>query len=339
MRIIVDGFGGDNAPDAVLQGCALAIEEYGVDITITGDEARLKESAAKNGVNLSKMKVVHCPCVIPVEAEPRSILTDYADSSMAVALKLLADGEGDAFVSGGSTGAIVVGASLIVKRIKGIKRAALAPIMPSATGCYILMDAGSNIECRPEMLLQFGVMGSVYMEQIMGISSPRVALVNIGAEETKGGELQLGAYKLLKESNLVNFTGNIEPRYIPSGDADVVLCDGFTGNVILKLTEGTAKMIMGGLKGIFLDSGIKGKLAAAMVMKGMKSFKKQMDYTEYGGAPLMGTAKPVIKAHGSSNPNAFKNAIRQALDFAANGVIEKITLSLAEWKAKTQADK
>lgn len=338
MRIIVDGFGGDNAPAAVLQGCALAIEEYGVDITITGDEDQLKKTAAELNVDLSKMKVVHCPTVIPVEAEPRTIMTDYADSSMAVAFQLLADGEGDAVVSAGSTGAIVVGASLIVKRIKGIKRAALAPILPAAKGCYILMDAGSNIECRPEMLQQFGIMGSAYMEKIMGIPSPRVALVNIGAEETKGGELQLGTYKLMQESKIVNFTGNIEPRYIPSGDADVVLCDGFTGNVILKLTEGTAKMIMGGIKGIFMNGGLKGKLAAALVMKDMQKFKKQMDYTEYGGAPLMGTSKPVIKAHGSSNAKAFKNAIRQARDFAQNGVIEKITQSIAELKEKASIE-
>ncbi|MFZ2539210.1 MAG: phosphate acyltransferase PlsX [Oscillospiraceae bacterium] len=334
MRIIVDGFGGDNSPLAVLQGCAAAIIEYGVDITVTGNQEILKKVADENKIDLSKMKVVHSPTVIPVCEDPSKIMTDYADCSMATAFKLLAAGEGDAVVCAGSTGAIVVGASLIVKRIKGIKRAALAPIMPAENGCYILLDVGANLECRPEMLVQFGVMGSIYMEKIMGIKSPKVALVNIGEEETKGGELQIVAYKLFKESKIVNFTGNIEPRYIPRGDADVVVADGFTGNIILKLTEGLGKMFSNALKSIFMD-GLKGKLSALLVMTGIKGFKNKMDYTEYGGAPLMGTAKPVIKAHGSSNAKAFKNAIRQARDFAERGVIEEITASIAQLKATT----
>ncbi len=332
MRIIVDGFGGDNAPLATLQGCELAIKEYGVDITITGDETELCKVAKENNIDISSMKVVHTSSVIPVEADPTTILSEYKDSSMAVAFKLLADGEGEAVVCAGSTGAIVVGASLIVKRIKGIKRAALAPIMPADNGCYILLDVGANLECRPEMLMQFGIMGSIYMEKIIGVKNPRVALVNIGSEETKGGDLQLGAYKLFSENKNINFTGNIEPRYIPHGDADVVIADGFTGNVILKLTEGLGKMFAGNIKEIF--GGFVGKLAGALVMPKIKAFKNKMDYTEYGGAPLMGTAKPVIKAHGSSNGKAFKNAIRQARDFAQNGVIEAIETSIAELKLK-----
>lgn len=332
MRIIIDGFGGDNAPLAVLQGCALAIEEYGVDITITGDQEILKKTAEENKIDLSKMKVVHSATVIPVCEDPSKIMTDYADCSMATAFKLLAAGEGDAVVCAGSTGAIVVGASLIIKRIKGIKRAALAPIMPAEKGCYILMDVGANVECRPEMLVQFGIMGSVYMEKIMGVSKPKVSLVNIGEEESKGGDLQRDAYKLFKDNNIVNFAGNIEPRYIPRGDSDVVICDGFTGNVILKLTEGLGKMFSNALKDIF-SGGLFSKLSAVMVMSGIKSFKKKMDYTEYGGAPLMGTAKPVIKAHGSSNAKAFKNAIRQARDFAERGVIDEISASIQSLKA------
>lgn len=333
MKIIVDGFGGDHAPLAVLQGCEQAVAEYGVEVIVTGDEQKLRQVAAENGVDLSKMEIVHAPTVIPVEAEPRTVMTDYADSSMAVAFKLLADGRGDAVVCAGSTGAIVMGASLMVKRIKGIKRASLAPIMPSESGCYILLDAGANLECRPEMLLQFGVMGSIYMEKVMNIQKPRVALVNIGAEETKGGELQIESYQLFQKSGLINFTGNIEPRYIPRGDADVVIADGFTGNVVLKLTEGLGKMINNTFKDMFM-SGLKGKLAALLVMKKIKAFKKKMDYTEYGGAPLLGTAKPVIKAHGSSNAKAFKNAIRQARDFVQEGVIEQITAAVAELKQR-----
>lgn len=329
-KIIVDGFGGDNAPLSVLQGCELAIKEYDIDIIITGDESILKKTAADNGIDISLMRIVHTALVIPVEEDPSAIMNEYKDCSMAKAFKLLADGEGDAVVCAGSTGAIVVGASLIVKRIKGIKRAALAPIMPADNGCYILLDVGANLECRPEMLLQFGIMGSIYMEKIMGIKSPKVALVNIGSEETKGGELQLGAYKLFSQNKNINFTGNIEPRYIPRGDADVVIADGFTGNVILKLTEGLGKMFSGNLKNIF--SGFGGKLAGLLVMPKIKAFKSKMDYTEYGGAPLMGTAKPVIKAHGSSNAKAFKNAIRQAKDFAQKGVIDEITKSIAALK-------
>lgn len=331
MKIIIDGFGGDHAPLAVLQGCELALNEYAdIQVVITGDKEVLKRVATENNVDISKMEFAHAPLIIPVEADPSTIMTDYKDSSMAVAFKLLADGKGDAVVCAGSTGAIVVGASLIIKRIKGIKRAALAPIMPADSGCYILLDVGANLECRPEMLLQFGIMGSIYMEKIMNIKSPRVALVNIGAEETKGGDLQLGAYKLLKDNKCLNFTGNIEPRYIPAGDADVVIADGFTGNVILKLTEGMGKMISNNMKTIF--DGKLGKLSGALVLKKIKAFKKKMDYTEYGGAPLMGTSKPVIKAHGSSNPKAFKNAIRQARDFAKNGVVDEIAKSIAELK-------
>ncbi len=331
MRIIVDGFGGDNAPLAVLQGCALARKEYGVDITVTGDEETLKKTAAGNGIDLTGIDLVHAPSVIPVEAEPKTIMTEYADSSMAKGFQLLAAGDGDAFVCAGSTGAMVVGASLIVKRIKGIKRASLAPILPAEKGCYILMDAGANLECRPEMLVQFGIMGSIYMEKVMGVKSPRVALVNVGAEETKGTELQLEAYRLLSGNKAVNFTGNIEPRYIPRGDADVVVADGFTGNVVLKLTEGMGKLLSHGLKDIFM-SGISGKLAALLCMKRIRAFKQSMDYTEYGGAPLLGTARPVIKAHGSSDPKAFKNAIRQARDFAERDVIGQIASAAARLK-------
>ena len=243
--------------------------------------------------------------VMPMEAEPTKILSDYKESSMGKAFRLLADGEGDAMVCAGSTGAVVVGGSLIVKRIKGIKRPALASVIPANQGCYMLLDLGANVECRPEMLLQFGTMGSIYMQRIMNVENPKVALVNIGAEETKGGELQLGAYQLMSQAQNLNFVGNIEPRYIPRGDADVVVADGFTGNVILKLTEGLASMFSGQIKGIFKKN-IMTKLAALLVMKGIKAFKQNMDYTEYGGAPLLGTAKPVIKAHGSSNAKAFK---------------------------------
>lgn len=338
MKIIVDGFGGDNAPLAVLEGCRMAADEYGVEIILTGDEKKLRACAEEHRISLAGMELVHTLSVIPVDAHPQDIMTEYADSSMAEAMRLLSAGKGDAVVCAGSTGAMVVSASLMVRRIKGVKRATLAPIIPSESGCYILMDAGANVECRPEMLLQFGVMGSAYMEKIMGIKQPRVAVVNIGAEETKGRELELGAHALFRQSGILNFTGNIEPRYIPRGDADVVITDGFTGNVVLKLTEGLGKMIGNALKDIFMD-GFAGKIARLLVLKKVKAFKKKMDYTEYGGAPLLGISKPVIKAHGSSNGNAFKNAIRQARDFAERDVIGQITDSLAKIKEQNTQTK
>lgn len=335
MKIVVDGFGGDKAPVAVLQGCELALKEYSdIEITVTGDVEIIKKVASENNIDITNITLVNASSVIPIEADPTSILNEYKDCSMAVAFNMLANNECDAVVCAGSTGAIVVGASLIVKRIKGVKRAALAPIMPANTGCYILMDVGANIECRPEMLLQFAMMGSIYMEKIMNVQSPKVGLVNIGAEPTKGGDLQIESYKLFSESKHINFTGNIEPRYIPNGDADVVIADGFTGNVILKLTEGMGKMISANMKEIF--GGFAGTLAGGLVLGKIKAFKKKMDYTEYGGAPLMGIAKPVIKAHGSSNAKAFKNAIRQARDYAKNGVIEQISASIEEMKLQVK---
>ena len=322
MKIVVDGFGGDNAPVAVLAGCAQAAAEYHVPIAVTGDEEKLRKAAAENGIDISALELVHADDVIDVEDDPTEITKSKANSSMAVAFKLVAEGKADVFVSGGSTAAIVVGASLIVRRIKGVKRAALAPIIPTANGCYMLLDGGANLECRPEMLLHFGLMGSAYMNQIMKVSAPRVGLANIGAEETKGGELQLKAYELLKRSP-INFTGNVEARDIPLGSCDVVVADGFTGNIILKLTEGMGKLISVKLKKIFM-SGLKSKLGALLVLNKVNDFKKTMDYTEYGGAPLLGVRKPVIKAHGSSNAQAFKNAVRQAILFTENDVIGEI---------------
>jgi glycerol-3-phosphate acyltransferase PlsX len=331
MKIVVDGFGGDHAPLSVLEGSAMAVKEYGVEIIMTGDQEILKKTAEEHQISLDGITFHHTTDVIEVCDDPTSIAKEHAESSMAVAMKILANGEADAFVSAGSTGAIVVGASLIVKRLKGIKRVTIATVIPSQTGCFLLADAGANLECRPEMFMQFGMMGSIYMNRIIGVENPRVGLVNVGEEETKGRELQLESYRMFSQSKL-NFVGNVEARDIPLGKADVVVADGFTGNVILKLTEGLAKFLMGGLKGIFL-SNFKGKMAALLVMKGMKQFKQKMDYKEYGGAPLLGAAKPVIKAHGSSDGYAYKNAIRQACEFVKRDVNGEIVKALQEQKS------
>lgn len=327
MKIIVDAFGGDNAPAAVLEGSAQAVKELGVTIVLTGDEEKIRAAAKEQSIDLTGIEIVHAPTVIPVCEEPTQIRRKYKDCSMAKGFQLLAAGEGDAFITGGSTGAMVVGATLIAKRIKGVKRAAIGTIIPNSAGHYMLLDSGANEVCRPEMLCQFGVMGSVYMERIMGIKSPRVGLVNIGTEDSKGTELQVEANKKLAKAGL-NYIGNIEPREIPLGGCDVAVADGFTGNVMLKLTEGLAKMFSGELKGMFLSS-MGTKLAAVLMKEQVKGFKKKLDAGEVGGALLLGVRRPVIKAHGNSDGRAFKNAIRQAKLCCENGVVEEITRSLS----------
>lgn len=334
MRIIVDAFGGDHAPLEVLKGCALAKEEYGVEITLCGDEEKIRACAKDNGIALDGMDILHAPAVIPVEADPTTLLKEYGDSSMAMGMKALKNGEGDAFVSAGSTGALVVGASLIVKRLKGVRRVGLATVIPNANKFYLLMDAGANAECRPEMLAQFGVMGSVYMERLKGVKNPRVGLINIGTEETKGLELQLESYKLLQKAP-VNFIGNVEARGLALGECDVAVCDGFVGNVALKLTEGLAKYFSNELKGMFMAN-LKTKIAALLMKDKIAAFKKSMDYKEHGGAPLLGASLPVIKAHGSSDARAFKNAIRQAKEYVDNKVIEEMQNALHELKTETK---
>ena len=327
MRIIVDAYGGDNAPDAVLQGCRMAADRWKCEIILTGDEQKLRQRAAELLVSLEGIGIADAPDVIPVEAEPTAILKQYQQSSMARGLQMLANGEGEAFVSAGSTGALVVGGTLIVKRLKGVKRPAIGTVIPCRGGCFLLLDSGANHDCRPEMLRQFGLMGSVYMKRIIGVPNPRVGLVNIGTEETKGTELQVQAYQLMKEAGY-NFIGNVEAREVPLGGCDVAVCDGFTGHILLKTLEGLATLFMGELKAIFMKS-LPNKLAAAAVKKDIKGLKKQFDSAEYGGALLLGSRSPVIKAHGSSDAKAFYNAIRQAISCCENNIIGEIETQLA----------
>ena len=327
MRIIVDAYGGDNAPDAVLQGCRMAADRWKCEIILTGDEQKLRQRAAELSVSLEGIGIADAPDVIPVEAEPTAILKQYQQSSMARGLQMLANGEGEAFVSAGSTGALVVGGTLIVKRLTGVKRPAIGTVIPCRGGCFLLLDSGANHDCRPEMLRQFGLMGSVYMKRIIGVPNPRVGLVNIGTEETKGTELQVQAYQLMKEAGY-NFIGNVEAREVPLGGCDVAVCDGFTGNILLKTMEGLATLFMGELKAIFMKS-LPNKLAAAAVKKDIKGLKKQFDSAEYGGALLLGSRSPVIKAHGSSDAKAFYNAIRQAISCCENNIIGEIESQLA----------
>lgn len=323
INVIVDAFGGDNAPDAVIEGSILAVQNLGVKITLVGDEKLINEAAEKHNLVLTGIDVVHADTVFDIHEKPTEIIKSGKNSSMAVGLGLLHDGKGDAFVSAGSTGALVVGATFIAKRLKGVKRAALAPIMPAKDGYFMLLDGGANTECRPEALVQFGLMGSAYMEKVMGIKEPRVGLLNIGAEETKGRELEIETYKLLEKSP-VNFVGNIEARDMPFSKCDVLVADGYTGNIALKLYEGMGLYFGKTLKNM-LTKNLKTKIAAGLLMDQVSEFKKKMDYSEVGGAVLMGIQGTVIKAHGSSDGKAFYNAIRQAKECVETGVSERIS--------------
>ncbi len=331
MKIIVDAFGGDNAPLEIIKGAIDAKNEYQVDIILTGDEAKIRSVAAENNIDLSGVEIVHAPDVFSQNEDGTKIREKkYAETSMAKGLRMVAAGEGDAFVSAGNSGALGAGAALLVKRIKGIKRVAFAPVMPNSNGYFMLLDSGINKECRPDALRQFALMGSIYMNKVMGIENPRVGLANIGTEEHKGRELEQEAYKLLKETP-INFIGNVEARDIPTDGCDVAVCDGYTGNMILKTFEGVASALLKKVKGVFTKN-LKTKLAAALILKEMKELKKSVDYNEVGGAPVLGCQKPVFKAHGTANAKTIKNAIRVTKDYVDNHVIESITQSLSELK-------
>ncbi len=326
MKIIVDAFGGDNAPLEIIKGAMLARKEYGCDIVLVGDEDKIKQCVSDNNIDLENTVIVDAKEVITMHDEAKSVLKAKADSSMAVGFRLLNEGVGDAFVSAGNTGAVTVGATLITKRIKGVKRPAIASVMPSAKKPILLMDCGANAECRAEFLYQFGLMGSLYMKNILHYDNPSVALANNGEEDTKGTPTVKEAYALMKDAPY-NFIGNIEGRQIPFGDADVVVADGFTGNLILKTYEGVAKVLMSGIKDAFMKNTLS-KLSYLGVKSGIDDMKKQFDYKEYGGAVLLGVKKPVIKAHGSADARTFKNAVKQAVWFLENNLIEEIEKAL-----------
>ena len=333
MKIIVDAFGGDNAPLEILKGAAQAVATYDCDILLVGDEQIIRQVAEENGISLNRMEIEHTADVIPMDAHPKSLLRQYKDSSMAVALRLLSEGRGDAAVSAGSTGALLMGGTFIVKRVKGVSRPALAPVMPSDADPFMLIDCGANADCRPEMLAQFAHMGSIYMSHMYPREGgPRVGLLNVGTEDTKGGELQLATFPLLKESDL-NFVGNIEARDVPAGVADVVVADGFAGNVLLKTMEGTVDMLLKNMKQSFMSS-LRTKIGAALVLPGLRGLKKKLSTSEYGGAVLLGINKPVIKAHGNSKADGFCSAIRVASEFAASGAIAQIEEVMSKKKSE-----
>ena len=322
MKIILDAMGGDNAPAEILKGAAAATAAWpDVEILAVGDAEKIAACVKENAIEMKNIEIVNATEVIEMCDEPARAVRAKKDSSMVVGLRMLAEGKGDAFVSAGSTGALHVGASLIVRTVKGVKRPALATVIPGKTP-FLLLDCGANVEC-------------VYMNKVMGLEQPRVALVNNGAEESKGTPTYVEAHQLLKNNKAIHFVGNIEPRDIPAGAADVVVADGFTGNVVLKLTEGLAKYFGSKLKEMFKKS-LGTKVGYLLLKGGVADFKKSMDADEYGGAPLLGTRRPVIKAHGSSNARAIKNAIRQAKACVENdlcGVMAESLANLADTEA------
>ncbi len=338
MRIIIDAMGGDNAPEEIVKGAVRAKRELGVDVTLVGIEERVRECLAAEGCN--DIDVVNATEVVTMEDDPSTAIRRKKDSSMAVALNLLRDGAGDAVVSAGSTGALLTGATLTVKRIRGIRRAALAPVLPAGEHGVMLIDCGANVECTAEYLLQFAFMGSFYARKLMGCEAPRVGLLNVGTEDTKGGTLQHQAFALLKKAGdegRINFVGNVEGTDVFAGKAEVVVTDGFTGNVLLKTTEGVIKFMMGALKGVFYKNTVN-KLAAAVLKGDLKEMKKSMDVNEVGGTALIGISKPVVKAHGSSNAASIFAAVRQAIAFADSGLISDINANIEYMKIKGEEE-
>lgn len=329
MRVVVDAFGGDNAPFEIVKGASEASVQFKTEITLTGKKDEIERIINENNFGFfGELNIVDTDDVISMHDDPTTILKAHSNSSMALAFKELCEGRADAFVSAGSTGAIVVGGTLIVKRIKGIKRPALGGLIPSPDGHYMLMDMGANSECRPEMLAQFGIMASVYLENVEGIKNPKIGLLNIGVEDTKGDELRIEAYKLLKDAP-INFVGNVESREMPKGVCDAVIADGYTGNIALKLIEGTSITLFKMVKGA-LYKNLLNKIAALILKKDLYALKSMMDSSEIGGAPLLGVSKPVIKAHGSSDAKAIKNAIKQAIIFTEKDVISTISENLVK---------
>ncbi len=338
MRVIIDAMGGDNAPEEIVKGAVRAKRELGVDVTLVGIEERVKVCLAAE--NCDDIEVVNASEIITMDDDPSTAVRRKKDSSMAVALNLLRDGAGDAVVSAGSTGALLTGATLLVKRIRGIRRAALAPVLPAGEHGVMLIDCGANVECTAEYLLQFAFMGSFYAKKIMGCDMPKVGLLSNGTEDGKGGELQHQTFALLKEAaaeGRINFIGNVEGTDVFTGKVDVVVTDGFTGNVLLKTTEGVIKYMMTALKGVFYKSTIN-KLAAAVLKSDLAKMKKSMDVNEVGGTALVGISKPVIKAHGSSDARCIFAAVRQAVSFAESGIIEDINNNIEYMKLRTEQE-
>ena len=343
MKIIIDAMGGDNAPLEIVKGALSAHSRFGCDIVLAGDESAIRDAARQCGAAALPEGVTLRPTTETVEMcdDPATVFRRKKDTSMGAALTMLRDGEGDAAVSAGSTGALLAGATLVVKRIRGLRRAALAPTIPTAKGKAVLIDCGANADCTPEYLLQFAYMGSYYARTMLGIAAPRVGLLSNGTEDHKGAQLQHETFPLLKAADAagrIRFIGNVEASQVFNGDVDVVVTDGFTGNVLLKGIEGSIKYMTRQLKGIFMKN-FKTKMAALAIRDEFKALKASLDPNEVGGTAMLGISKPVIKAHGSSDARAIYNAIRQAITFVDSGIIDDITANISYMRVDKHAAK
>lgn len=328
MKIIVDAMGGDNAPLEIVKGALAGQKHWGVDIVLTGDENTIREALTRCGQPEvpAGMEIISTSQTVEMCDDPATVFRRKKDTSMGVGLTMLREGQGDALVSAGSTGALLTGATLITKRIHGIRRAAMAPVIPTTTGQAVLIDCGANAECTPEYLVQFAYLGNFYAQQVLGLAKPRVGLLNIGAEDSKGTDLQkqtLARLRQAAEEGHLHFIGNIEAKEAIKGGCDVIVTDGFSGNILLKTMEGVGSFAGSALKGMFKKN-LLTKLAALAVMPGLNDFKAKLDPNKVGGTAFIGIARPVIKAHGASNAEAIENAIGQAAAFARSGLIEKI---------------
>ena len=342
MKIILDAMGGDHAPEATVLGAIDAAKTFGTQITLVGRGEAILGVMREHGIeNLPEgMEIANADDVVDMHDDPGSVIHKRKNSSMVVGLKMLAEGQGDAFVSAGSTGALLTGATLIVKRVKGIRRAAMGPAFPNkAGGKTVICDCGANAECTPEFLLQFGLVGSLFAKKNLGVENPKVGLLNIGTEDSKGTPLQKEAYaKLSKahEQGLLNFVGNVEARDVPLGVVDVVVCDGFSGNVLLKSIEGTA-MYMGSLmKHKIFKRSIFSKIGYLLCKPGVDEVMSLLDYRTIGGTQFLGIKKPVIKCHGNSDRLAFRNGIRQAMTAAESNFTEQLEQDLAAMKERAE---
>lgn len=329
MKIILDGMGGDNAPASVVEGAVLALKEMNHEVVLVGQEELINSELKKYKYDEARITIVDAREIITNDEAPVRAVRSKKDSSIVKGINMVKSGEGDIFISAGSTGALLSGGLFILGRIQGIDRPALASVYPIIGGkASLLVDAGANAECKPNNLLEFGIMGNIYMEKVIGRENPRVGLVNIGSEAKKGSTLTKAAYELLEQSDM-NFVGNVEARDVPKGACDVIVTDGFTGNVILKLTEGLAWNILQVIKKKFTE-GVKAKLGAALLIDKLSGLKQEFDYSSYGGAPILGVKGPIVKMHGSSSANAVKNTILKGIPYVEGDVVGTIQNSVLE---------
>lgn len=335
MKIVIDGMGGDNAPKSNVEGAVNAIKEYQVDLIITGDKDLLEKEFSNYEFDRNKLEIVHATEIIENEDKPVKAIRSKKDSSMVVALNLVKEGKADAIISAGNTGALLAGGLFVVGRIKGIDRPCLCSAIPNVKrGMTLIADCGANADCKSKNLVEFAAMSNIYSRKVLGLENPKVALANVGLEEGKGNDLVKKSYEEIKKLDL-NFIGNVEAREVINAYTDIIICDGFTGNILLKSAEGVALSVMSLIKETFMAS-TKSKIGALLIKDDLKKLKSFIDYSEYGGAPLLGLNGGVIKAHGSSDAKAIKNAINQGIKFTKGKVVEDINQFISKYNEENK---